>query len=204
MVSIYNNGSNRKRGSTGWELYWIRHSGWSSFESRNLIITARKSFWHGLVWHLALLNCPRSLGCQPCHFLFAEGSVKIPADRNRADSFLFIKKKSDEWIPQNICGGSCIDIKHIGDVWITSRCFLEPWDTTADWLRNRDRSKRSLKEALCVNIIISALLSLGVDRRPTGARRERGEAWDQKPETLTSTQIWEDSFKERNFRSNLH
>lgn len=92
-VSIYNNGSKRKRSSTGWELYWIQHSGWSSFESRNLIITARKSFWHGLVWHLALLNCPGSLGCQPCHFRFAEGSVKMPADRNRADSFLFIKKE---------------------------------------------------------------------------------------------------------------
>lgn len=46
-----------------------------------------------MVWHLALLNCPRSLGCQPCHFLFAEGSGKTPADRNWADSFLFIKKK---------------------------------------------------------------------------------------------------------------
>lgn len=126
MVSIYNNRSNRKRGSTGWELYWIRHSGWSSFESRNLIITARKSFWHGLVWHLALLNCPRSLGCQPCHFRFAEGSAKIPADWNRADSFLFIKKKKkrgDEWIPQHICGGSCRDVEHIGEVWITNRCF---------------------------------------------------------------------------------
>lgn len=85
--------SNREHSSTGRELYWIQHCGWSSFESTNLIITARKSFWHSVVWHLALLNCPRSLGCQPCHFLFAERSVKIPADRNRADSFLFIKKK---------------------------------------------------------------------------------------------------------------
>lgn len=123
MVSIYNNGSNRKRSSTRWELYWIRHSGWSSFESRNLIITARKSFWHGLLWHLALLNCPHSLGCQPCHFLFAEGSVRIAADRNRADSFLFIKKKANEWILQHFCSGSCWDVKHIEDTWITNRCF---------------------------------------------------------------------------------
>lgn len=126
MVSIYNNGSNRKRGSTGWELYWIRHSGWSSFESRNVIITARKRFWHGLVWHLALLNCPHSLGCQPCHYPFAERSVKIAADQNRADSFLFIKIKGDEWIPQHICGGGCRDVKQVGDVWITNRCFSIP------------------------------------------------------------------------------
>lgn len=87
------NRSNREHSTTGWELYWIQHSGRSSFKSTNLIITARKGFWHSMVWHLALLNCPRSLGCQPCRFLFAEGSGKTPADRNRADSFLFIKKK---------------------------------------------------------------------------------------------------------------
>lgn len=136
------NRSNREHSTTGWELYWIQHSGRSSFKSTNLIITARKGFWHSMVWHLALLNCPRSLGCQPCRFLFAEGSGKTPADRNRADSFLFIKKKRWQWILQHICSLQCElqstlaktrgDVAHIGDVWITNRCFSCVLNPVAD------------------------------------------------------------------------
>ncbi len=41
---------------------------------------------------LSLLNCPHSPACQPCHFLFAEGAIKIPMDWNLFDSSLSIKK----------------------------------------------------------------------------------------------------------------
>ena len=40
----------------------------------------------------SLLNCPHSLACQPCHFLFAEGAIEIPRDGNLVDSLLSIKK----------------------------------------------------------------------------------------------------------------
>lgn len=64
-----------------------------SFESTNLIITARKRLLTGYgVTFGSLLNCPHSPACQPCHFLFAEGAIKIPIDWNLVDSSPSIKK----------------------------------------------------------------------------------------------------------------
>lgn len=77
-----------------------------SFESTNLIITARKRLLTGNgVTFGSLLNCPHSLACQPCHFLFAEGAIEIPIDRNLVDSLVSIKKvtmNSTEYLPPTV------------------------------------------------------------------------------------------------------
>lgn len=72
-----------------------------SFESMNLIITGRKGILTGFgVTFGSPLNCPHSLACQPCHFLFAEEATE-KIDRNLVDSLVSIKKMW-QWIPQDI------------------------------------------------------------------------------------------------------
>lgn len=117
---------------------------WGSFKSPNLIKTARKGLLTGDgVTSGSLLDCPHSLVCQPCHFLFAEGAIEIPGDGNLVDSLVSIKKvtlNSTEYLQPTVWAAATASIR----VWLRKSSTEEQCQTEEE-MRNTQETYRANK-----------------------------------------------------------